>query len=84
MDTQFIPADINGIEDVMFHLHQLCSSVGTDSTMLGWVDQMSGGLGEGGWQQTAIQSAQRSFLIRQATMSFIDESTMGEKMTKNS
>ncbi|EPK7688545.1 phage portal protein [Serratia marcescens] len=71
IDTQFIPADITGIEDVMFHLRQLCSTVGVDATMLGWADQMAGGLGDGGWQQTAIQSAQRSYWIRQAAVAFI-------------
>lgn len=64
VDTQSIPADITGIEDVMFHLRQLCSSLGVDSTMVGWADQMSGGLGEGGWQQTSSSAAERSNWIR--------------------
>lgn len=66
VDTQSIPADITGIEDVMFHLRQLCSSLGVDSTMIGWADQMSGGLGEGGWQQTSSAAAERSNWIRHA------------------
>lgn len=66
IDTQQIPPDISGIEDVMMYLRQVCGAIGVDPTELGWADQMSGGLGEGGWVATSGNSAQKANLITQA------------------
>lgn len=60
------------IEDVLFHAKLLSGSLGTDITMLGFADMMSGGLGEGGFFRTSAQTAERSRTIRIALTEFFD------------
>lgn len=61
-----------GIEDVLFHAKLLAGALGTDITMLGFADIMSGGLGEGGFFRTSVQAAERSRLIRVAITEFFN------------
>ena len=61
-----------GIEDVLFHAKLLAGALGTDITMLGFADMMSGGLGEGGFFRTSVQAAERSRIIRVAMTDFFN------------
>lgn len=71
IDTQMIEPNITAIEDIMLYVKQLGGSLGIDPSLLGFGDMMAGGLGEGGWFRTAIQSALRANLIRGAVVDFI-------------
>jgi hypothetical protein len=66
IDTQRIDPNISDIEDILFHLKRLASSLGVDASMLGWADMLSGGLGEGGFFQTSIQATRRANWVRHA------------------
>ena len=61
------------IDDVLFHAKLLCGSLGTDISMLGFADLMSGGLGEGGFFRTSAQSAERARVIRWALTDFFND-----------
>ena len=61
-----------GVDDVLFHAKLLAGALGSDITMLGFADIMSGGLGEGGFFRTSVQAAERSRVIRVALTDFFN------------
>lgn len=54
------------IEDVLFHARLLSGAIGVDLSMIGFADQMAGGLGEGGFFRTSAHVAERARVIRSA------------------
>lgn len=60
------------VEDVMLHFKLLAGALGTDPSMLGFADLLSGGLGEGGFFCTSAQAAERSRVIRGALTEFFN------------
>lgn len=60
------------IDDVMVHARLLAGALGIDLSMLGFADQMSGGLGDGGFFRTSAQAAERSRIIRTALCDFFN------------
>lgn len=60
------------IEDLMLYARLLAGAIGIDLSILGFADQLSGGLGDGGFFRTSIQAAERSEIIRTALTEFIN------------
>ncbi|APQ14756.1 hypothetical protein BJP27_23795 (plasmid) [Pseudomonas oryzihabitans] len=54
------------IDDVMLQARLLAGALGMDLALLGFADQLAGGLGEGGFFRTSVQAAERSDIIRTA------------------
>lgn len=61
------------IDDIMLHAKLLSGTLGIDLSMLGFADQLSGGLGEGGFFRSSAQIAESSRLIRVATADMFDD-----------
>lgn len=61
------------IEDVLLHARLLAGALGTDLSMIGFADQLSGGLGEGGFFRVSAQAAERARIIRVALAEFCDQ-----------
>lgn len=61
------------IDDVMVHARMLAGALGIDLAMLGFADQLSGGLGEGGFFRVSAQAAERSRVIRTALTQFFHD-----------
>lgn len=54
------------VDDVIFHARRLAGAIGVDLSMIGFADQMSGGLGDGGFFRVSAQAAERARVIRVA------------------
>ena len=75
--TSFNPAGTgrNGtitIDDIMLHARLLSGALGVDLSMIGFADQLAGGLGEGGFFRVSAQAAERARIIRVALADFFD------------
>ncbi|WFQ78103.1 portal protein (plasmid) [Xenorhabdus sp. SF857] len=66
IQTEQTDVNISHIEDVNFHVNRLCSALGVDKSLVGFTEDMSGGLGEGGWWTQSMVAAIKSNLIRRA------------------
>lgn len=75
VETEMLEVDpnIQHIVDIEFYTKQIASYMGLDYTQLGFADQMSGGLGEGGFTQVSLQSGRRPALLRMAIENFIND-----------
>jgi hypothetical protein len=60
------------IDDVMLHARLLSGAIGVDLSMLGFADQLSGGLGDGGFFRVSAQAAERARIIRVAMAEFLN------------
>lgn len=60
------------IDDVMLHARLLSGALGVDLSMIGFADQMAGGLGEGGFFRASAQAAERARIIRVSLAEFFN------------
>ena len=60
------------IDDIMVHARLLAGALGVDLSMIGFADQLSGGLGEGGFFRVSALIAESSRVIRNALEAFIN------------
>lgn len=60
------------VDDVMMNARFLAGSLGLDLSMLGFADQLSGGLGDGGFFRVSAQGAERARMIRAALSDFFN------------
>lgn len=61
------------IEDIMLHARLLAGTLGIDLSMLGFADQLSGGLGDGGFFRVSAQIAESSRVVRAALSTFFTD-----------
>lgn len=59
-------------DEVIMHARMLSGALGIDLSMLGFADQLTGGLGDGGFFRVSAHAAERSRVIRVGLSQFFD------------
>lgn len=72
IQTEEGQVDIAGIADIDYHTSRFCAALGVDKSLLGYTQDMAGGLGEGGYFRTSVTAAIKANLIRSAVMAGIE------------
>ena len=65
--------NIEGLEDLMFHVKRLSGALGVDPSLIGFGDMLSGGLGEGGFFRMSVMAAIKSHALRSAIRNGVEE-----------
>ncbi|MCX4030385.1 portal protein [Spartinivicinus marinus] len=72
IQTEVNDVNIASIEDVNFIVNRLASALSVDKSLLGFTDDLSGGLGDGGFFRMAIAAAIKANLVRNAVRNGIE------------
>ncbi|MBQ7617715.1 MAG: hypothetical protein IJS50_02460, partial [Desulfovibrio sp.] len=64
--------DINGLEDVLFHIKRLGGALGVDPSLLGFGDFLAGGLGDGGFFRMSVLAGVKANMLRAAIKNGLD------------
>jgi hypothetical protein len=64
--------NIESLADVEFHIHRLGSALGVDPSLLGFGEQLSGGLGDGGFFRMSVIAAMKATQLRRAITTGIE------------
>ena len=72
VQTEHSSVDVTAIADIDYHTSRLCAALGVDKSLMGYTDDMTGGLGEGGFFRMSILAAIKANLIRQAMLEGIE------------
>lgn len=64
--------NIDGLADVDFHVHRLCSALGVEPALVGFSQELSGGMGDGGFFRVSITAAMKANLLRRAILDGVE------------
>jgi len=65
--------NIEAINDITFHINRLCGALGVDPSLLGFGENLSGGLGDGGFFRVSVMAAMKAQMLRHAIQTGVEQ-----------